>query len=162
MQAVLHRSKNVAGILSSSYAHDVNIRRARIAPPVALCDVQCQQCWTINATLKGLTNLGTGKRCADWRMTSRTIENRLGVKAGDDKVSRDCIARAGTAHCAKDQVEMKTCLRCGTLYSDDDNGADACHFHGDTTGIYLFSFSGLHIIFFALCTLLSKARKKLW
>lgn len=155
MQAVLHQPGKVAGILSSSYAYDVNIRGGHIARPFALNDVQCQQFRTLksNAILKGLKNLGKGKRRTYCRITSRTIENRLGVKIGDDKVSRDCIARAETAH-ANHRVEMKTCLRCGSVYSDDDNRADACHFHGDTTGIHLFSFSGLHILFLALCTLL--------
>jgi hypothetical protein len=158
MQAVLHQPGKVAGILSSSYAYDVNIRRAHILPPVAVCE-QCRRYRPINAILKKLTHLGRGKRCADCRITSHTIEKRLGVKPGDDKVSRYGMARAGTAH-AKDRVEMKTCLRCGTVYSDNDNQNDACHFHGDTTGISLFSFFGLDKRFVSLCTLLRIRRKR--
>ncbi|KAF0928051.1 hypothetical protein E2562_037382 [Oryza meyeriana var. granulata] len=65
----------------------------------------------------------------------RLVPTRIGASPGD----------GAAAAAAAEQGKRKRCLRCGSLYADEDNSPTACAFHGHVTGEKgLFSLSPPH------------------
>uniref|UniRef100_A0A0E0ETF0 Uncharacterized protein n=1 Tax=Oryza meridionalis TaxID=40149 RepID=A0A0E0ETF0_9ORYZ len=69
----------------------------------------------------------------------RPLTARIGASPGDG------AAAAAEQGSRSKEKERKRCLRCGSMYLDEDNSPTACAFHGHVTGEKgLFSLSPPH------------------
>uniref|UniRef100_A0A0E0M2P3 Uncharacterized protein n=1 Tax=Oryza punctata TaxID=4537 RepID=A0A0E0M2P3_ORYPU len=74
----------------------------------------------------------------------RPVTTRIGASPSDGAAAA-AAAAAEQGKRSKEEEERKRCLRCGSLYLDEDNSPTACAFHGHVTGEKgLFSLSPPH------------------
>lgn len=60
---------------------------------------------------------------------------------------KSCRNSVGESRPITSQIQTKKrCLRCSTLYSDQDNSPTACSFHGHTTGMWIWNMDFLLLI----------------